>query len=105
MAVETELDRASFILDFGAAVTWTRGAVVQPAFLAIFDRPTAMIAGLSEVDLIDRHPTITLVEADLPAGATEDDPVSILDEFGAHTYRCKTIRPDGSGFCVVDLKA
>lgn len=105
MTVETALDRAGFILDFGVPVTWTRAGVVQPSFLAIFSRPTSVIAGLSETDLIDRHPTLTLVAADLPAGAAEDDPVSVVDEFGIHTFRCKTVRPDGSGFVIVDLKS
>ena len=99
MTVESAADRAVFIADFGATVTW-RAAT----FLAIFDRPTSMVPGLSEVDLVSRDPSIVLVATDLPSGAAEDDAVTITDDFGTTSLRCKTIRPDGAGMVLVDLK-
>ena len=99
MAVETAADRASFIIDFGASVTWR-----ATTFLAIFDRPTSMVAGLSEVELVNREPSIALVATDLPSGATEDDAITVTDDFGNYSFRCKTIRPDGTGYVNVDLK-
>lgn len=105
MTVETAADRAAFIADFGAEVTWTRDSIAQPVFLALFNRPSKMMSGLAEVELLDRAPTIACPEASLPAGAAEDDPVSVVDDFGTHSLRCKLIRPDGMGFVIVDLKA
>lgn len=99
MDVESAADRAAFIADFGATVTWR-----ATTFLAIFDRPTAMVAGLSEVDLVSRDPSILLVATSLPSGAAEDDAVTITDDFGTYSFRCKTIRPDGAGMVLVDLK-
>lgn len=99
MTVETALERAAYLVDFGVEVTWRAAS-----FLAIFDRPTSMMPGLSEADFVDRNPTIWFPAASLPSGAVENDAVSIVDEFGTHSFRCKTIRPDGTGFVVVDLK-
>jgi hypothetical protein len=100
MTVETDIDRTAFLIDFGVAVTW-RGS----SFPAIFDRPTTVMPGLSEIDIADRHPTICFPEDTLPLGAAENDPVVVVDEFAVtHSFRCKLIRPDGTGFVVVDLK-
>lgn len=100
MSVETTADRASFIADFGAAVTWRASS-----FRAIFDRPTTMLPGLSQADIVDRMPTLCFPAENLPAGADEDDAVTVVDEFAVtHAFRCKLIRPDGTGFIVVDLK-
>lgn len=99
MTVETAYDRAAFLIDFGVEVTWR-----EVSFPAIFDHPTTMVPGLSEVDLVDRGPVISFPEATLPLGAVEDDAITVVDDFGTHSFRCKTIRPDGTGFVVVDLK-
>lgn len=97
--VETDDDRASLVVDFGAVVTWRASS-----FQAIFDRPTTMIVGLSEIDIQDRYPTICFPEAALPLGAVEGDAVVVVDDFGTYPFRVKLIRPDGSGFVAVDLK-
>lgn len=97
--VETDDDRASFVVDFGSVVTW-RAAV----FPAIFDRPTTMVVGISEVDIADRYPTICFPESSLPPGAVEGDAVSVVDDFGTYAFRVGLIRPDGSGYVSVDLK-
>lgn len=102
MSLETADDRATFIADFGVTVTWTRAG--QPSdFLAIFDRPTLLVDGLAEIGVIDRQASLLCVEATLPAGATEGDPVSIEGE--GQAYACRHIRPDGQGFVAVDLAA
>ena len=105
MPVESADDRAAMLVDFGATVSWTRGAGGPvTTFTAIFDRPSLDVPG-QEVALVDRNPALLCREADLPSGAAEDDAVSVVDELGAsHSLRCKLIRPDGTGFAVVDLK-
>lgn len=102
MAVETEEDRAAFVADFGVEITWTRDGVAQAPFLAIFNRPTRRVEGLSAVDILDRDAFLHGPEVSLPAGAAEDDPVAVAGE--SQAYACRSIRPDGTGWCVVDLK-
>jgi hypothetical protein len=106
MTVESASDRAAFLADFGVTVTWTRSAGGSASTLtAIFERPSDLVDGQAEVELLDRHSTLLCREADLPSGAAEDDPVSVVDELGStHSLRCRLIRPDGTGFAVVDLK-
>jgi hypothetical protein len=101
MAVETEDDRGAYLADFGVGVTWTRASVAQ-TFLGIFDRPSTMVDGLGEVMAIDRDASLLVIEADLPAGAAEDDPVAVEGE--SQAFACKNIRRDGQGFAVIDLK-
>lgn len=102
MTVETDGDRAAFLADFGVSVTWTRDGVAQTPFLAIFSRPTRRVEGLSEIDMLDREAFLHGPAVSLPAGALEDDPVAIEGE--SQAYACRSIRPDGTGWCVVDLK-
>lgn len=99
MTVESADDRAAFIADFGVPVTWAGAATT---FLGIFDRPSIMVEGLSEMTVIDRDASLLCLEADLPSGAAEDDAVTVEGE--SQAYRCQALRPDGTGFVVVDLK-
>lgn len=100
MPVETAADRAVFVADFGEPVVWTRAGVPQPAFLAIFDRPTVSIEFEGAAGTFNRVATLSCPEVSLPAGVTENDPVAV----GGEAFRCAAIRPDGTGWCVVDLK-
>lgn len=103
MAVESDEDRAVFVEDFGVQIVWTRGGVPQPAFLAIFDRPTVSVEHDPDTaGTFNRIAMLSCPEASLPAGAAEDDPVAIAGE--SDTFKCSAIRPDGTGWCVVDLK-
>lgn len=99
MTVESADDRAAFVADFGVAVTW---AGAGETFLGIFERPSIMVEGLAEATIIDRDASLLCLEADLPEGAAEDDTVAIAGE--SQSYRCQAIRPDGTGFVIVDLK-
>lgn len=99
MSVESADDRAAFIADFGVPVTW---AGAGSTFLGIFDRPSIMVEGLSEMTVIDRDASLLCLEADLPGGAAENDTVAIGGE--SQAYRCQALRPDGTGFVIVDLK-
>lgn len=102
MYLESPSDRTAFIDDFGMTVTWSRAG--EPSdFLAIFDRPTRQVEGLAEIGVLDRQASLLCVEATLPAGATQGDPVSIEGE--SQAYTCRSIRPDGQGFAAVDLAA
>lgn len=99
MTVESANDRAVFIADFGVPVTW---AGASETFLGIFDRPSIMVEGLSEMTVIDRDASLLCLEADLPGGAAENDAVTVEGE--SQAYRCQALRPDGTGFVIVDLK-
>lgn len=99
MSVEFADDRAAFIADFGVDITWAGSAT---PFLGIFERPSIMVEGLAEVTMIDRDASLLCLEAGLPGGAGEGDAVTIAGE--SQAYRCQTLRPDGTGFVVVDLK-
>jgi|GEM_PF-844236 len=99
MTVESADDRAAFIADFGVAVTW---AGAGTTFLGIFDRPSMMVEGLADVTVIDRDASLLCLEADLPGDAAENDTVAIDGE--SQAFRCQALRPDGTGFVVVDLK-
>ena len=102
MPVESAADRAALLADFGDAVTWTRGASTS-AFTAIFERPTVTIAG-DNADLLDRQASLKCRTADLPSGAIENDPVSIVTQAGeTFSLKCRALKPDGSGFTVVEL--
>lgn len=100
MTVESAADRATFLADFGVTVTWTRSGTPSP-LTGVFDRPSIMVDG-GEAGMIDRDATLLVREADLPSGAVEHDAVAIDGE--SQSYRCRTIRPDGTGFAVIDLK-
>lgn len=104
MTVETAADRAALLDDFGVVVTWTHdfGATV---LTGIYNAPAMMFPGEVEVDLVDPQPTLICRSADLPDGADEGDEVVIEAETGTVTLRCKTLRPDGAGFTIVDLQA
>jgi len=99
MSVESADDRAAFIADFGVAITW---AGAPATFLGIFERPSIMVEGLSEMTVIDRDASLLCLEVDLPGAAGEDDAVTVEGE--SQAYRCQALRPDGTGFVVVDLK-
>lgn len=103
MAVEDAADRAAFLDPdaFGVEIAWTRGATM-PAFNAIFSRPASLVEGAGAVPLIDRVALLYCREADLPAGAAEDDPVSVDGQ--AVSFLCAAIRPTGDGMAFVDLK-
>lgn len=101
MTVESPEDRAQFLLDFGVATTWSRDGVPQEAFLAVFDRPSLLVEQ-AEITLIDRDASLLARESDLPDGAAEGDPIAVAGE--SQAYKCRNIRPDGSGFAIVDLK-
>lgn len=99
MPIESADDRAAFIVDFGVTVTW---AGAGGTFLGIFDRPSIMVEGLSEMTVIDRDASLLCLEADLPDGAGEGDSIAVDGE--SQAYRCQALRPDGTGFVIVDLK-
>lgn len=101
MSVESAADRAQFLVDFGGPVAWMRGATSWP-LTGIFERPAIMVEGLSEAAMIDRDASLLVCEADLPSGAAVDDAVTV--EGQAQAYACQAIRPDGTGFAVIDLK-
>lgn len=101
MTVESSADRATYLADFGVTVTWTRSGTPS-IFTGIFDRPSLLIDGMAENTLIDRDASLICREADLPAGAAEDDQVSVAGV--SQAYLCRSIRPDGQGFATVDLK-
>ncbi len=103
MPAETAADRDAFVADFGDEVTWTRDGNPQPPFLAIVDRPTVVVEHAPETaGTLARATTLSCPEASLPPGASEDDPVSVVGI--AEVFACGNIRPDGTGWCVVDLK-
>jgi hypothetical protein len=99
MTVESADDRAAFVADFGVAVTWAGAGMT---FLGIFDRPSIMVDGLAAAAIVDRDASLLCLAAGLPQGAAEGDTVTIAGE--SQAYRCQTLRPDGTGFVVVDLK-
>lgn len=102
MTVESAEDRSVFVADFGVDIVWTRAGVPQPAFKANFDRPSTMISHGDGASTLNRVATLSCPEASLPAGAAEDDPIAVA---GAdEDYACSEIRPDGTGWAVVDLK-
>lgn len=102
MTVDSAADRAVFLSTdaFGAAVTWTRDGT--PSTLnGILDRPSLLVEE-SGAALIDRDASLLVLEADLPAGAAEGDPVAVAGE--SQSWLCQAIRPRGDGFAVVDLR-
>ena len=102
MTVESAADRLAFLADFGVPVQWAQHGEVVATFTAVFDRPTVVSDGLAEAASLDRVPTLCLREADLPANAAEDDAIVVDgDTIG---FACRTLRPDGAGMCIVDLK-
>ena len=105
MPVETDEDRAGFVDpdEFGVAVTWTRSGVAQTPFNAIFNRPTIVYGDDGSAAATERKATLFCREMDIPAGAAEDDPVAVGGE--TTSYVCGVLRPDGTGFCLVELKA
>ncbi|WP_425065616.1 head-tail joining protein [Reyranella sp.] len=100
MSVESADDRAAFIADFGVDITW---AGAPATFLGIFERPAVSTEDGYGAGGTDRVPKLLCLESSLPAGADEDDAVSVAGE--AVAYACARILPDGTGFCVVELKA
>ncbi len=106
MSVESSEDRLAFVQDFGDEVTWTRAGVPQPAFLAIFNRPSTFVQHDVGAETLNRAATLWCPLSSIPAGAVEDDPVAISEtiEGDVESFACSAIRPDGTGWCVVDLK-
>ena len=108
MPVETEEDRAVFVdaNEFGCSVSWTRGASVT-AFPAIFDEDYLAIA----VPMLDggaegAGPRILCRSSDLPAGARQDDPVTVTHPVTgvATAYKAVEMMPDGTGMTAVRLQ-
>lgn len=102
MTIESADDRAAFLVDDGVAVTWTRGAVVQSSFLALFDRPSTVVAHDDGPGALNRIATLSCPESYLPAGAAEGDAVAVAGQ--ATSFACVTVQPDGTGWCLVELK-
>lgn len=102
MSIEDAADRAIFVDpdDFGAAITWTRGATPS-TFNAIFSRPTLLVDA-GEQTLIDRDASLICREADLPTGAIEGDAIAVAGE--TVSFLCQAIRPDGQGMATIDLR-
>lgn len=100
MTVESAADRATFLADWGVTVTWSRSGTPS-TLTGVFDRPAIVVEG-AEVGLIDGDASLLVREADLPSGAVADDPVTVAGE--SQAFACLAIRPDGSGFAIVDLK-
>lgn len=102
MTVESDADRATFVDadDFGVAVTWSRDGVPS-TFSAQFSRPSRLIEGLGEVDMVDREARLICRTIDLPTGAAEDDPVAIAGE--SASFLCRAIRPTGDGMAFIEL--
>lgn len=103
MAVETDEDRTAFVRDFGVDIVWTRAGVAQPPLRAIVDRPTVVLEHEPDTaGALGRAATLSCPLAALPAGAAEGDPVVVAGL--AESFACSALRPDGTGWCVVDLK-
>lgn len=103
MAIETAADRAALLADFGVSVTYTKAGGGAVSIVGIFYAPFIAVQ-FDQVDAADVKPVVRVRSADLPAGAAELDAVSVVDDFGqVHDLVVKDIRPDGTGFTILEL--
>jgi hypothetical protein len=99
MPVESATDRAAYLADFGDEAIFTHGTT-STAVRGILDAPTRMDDGESGAGSMMVHPSFLCAEADLPAGFTAGDGVSV----GGSPYVAKPLQPDGSGMVLVLLE-
>lgn len=102
MPVESAADRAVFVngADFGETILWTVGETDPIAISVVGQAGSLMIDTLDGPDIQGREATVTLVEADIPIGADQGDPVL----FRAGHFVVKSIEPDGTGMANVRLE-
>ena len=102
MAVESAADRAVFVNpdEFGALVTWpvTGGGTVDIAVLS--QTGTILLGTQDGPDVQTSEATLVVVEASLPAGATQGQTIS----FGGTEFTVRSIEPDGTGFALVRME-
>ncbi len=102
MSVETDADRLAMIADFGVTISWTVGAATTTGIVALFDGGTIPQLTQDGVDTLNTRATLTLREADLPAGAGAADDTVVV---AGVSYHPKAVMPDGQGMAVVTLEA
>lgn len=95
MAVESLTDRAIFFSpnDFGVAASYTRSGGSTTTINGIFDNEYLGQESGAGVVFSVTQPRLMIREADLPAGADEDDTVVV----SGVTYKVKVFEPDGTG--------
>lgn len=102
MPVESAADRAVFVNpdEFGAVVTWpvTGGGTVDIAVLS--QAGTILLGTLDGPDVQTSEATLVVVEASLPAGATQGQIIT----FGGTDFSVRSIEPDGTGFALVRME-
>jgi hypothetical protein len=99
MSVESAADRAALLADFGVSVSWKVGAAAAVTLTGIFDNGTVVHEGGEGLGMLNRRATLTLREADVPAGTATD----VITIAGV-TYHPKNSLPDGTGMVVVTLE-
>lgn len=107
MTVESALDRAAFLADFGQDVTYSRPGGTASTIRAQFDSAAGDSSGFEQSGaVVQARPQLVVRSADLPAGAGQGDRVSLVHPVtGATTaYRVVMAYPDGSGMTRLDLE-
>lgn len=99
MSIETAADRAAMLVDFGDEVSYTKaGAGAPVSIVGIFDAPFIPVQ-FDQADAGDVKPVIRVRSDDLPIGAAEGDALTCQGV----DFTVKQIRPDGTGFSILDL--
>lgn len=89
------------LADFGIAVSWTPAGGSAATLTALFDNAARIEADYAEAGgYVAEEATLTLREADIPAGAAKDDAVTV----DSAAYLVKAILPDGTGLANVTLE-
>jgi hypothetical protein len=99
VSVETAADRGALLADFGVSVSWKVGVAAAVTLTGIFDNGTVVHEGGEGLGMLNRRATLTLREADVPAGTAAD----VITIAGV-TYHPKNSLPDGTGMVVVTLE-
>ena len=102
MPIESAADRAVFVngADFGETILWTVGEADPIAISVLGQAGALMIETQDGPDIQGQEATVTMVEADIPAGADQGDGAV----FRARHYLVKSIEPDGTGMAIVRLE-
>lgn len=98
MTIETAADRAAMLADFGVSVTYTKAGGSPVSIVGIFDAPFVGVI-FDQADAADVVPRLRVRSADMPNGAAIADAVTVE----AIEFSVKQIRPDGTGFTILDL--
>lgn len=107
MSVESSLDRAAFLADFGQDVTYSRPGGAAATVRALFDSAATDSSGFEQSGaVVQARPQLVARSADLPAGAGEGDRVSLVHPVTGATasYRVVAAYGDGSGMVRLDLE-